>query len=1069
MGLTYECLRDFIKPIPVRESPFLSMCEEKPEIILKTTKITLSKQDTFVCPMFSSFLRSSDVKIPEVEQLWGHSSQSNLAWRKAIAKYHRTISYSINEEAFALAETWIYELVRPLVGSTRPFSFPEVLRESTLGASPGPECRHLVATKAEFIDHPYCKSRLADYLASSFQPGGLFSLWGAQLKNELRLMEKVDEDKTRLFIMAPTEHFIASQTLSLDFNLHLIKKAQTLSSPVLIGMPTTGTFFNQLALELEPYDFKVAADVAGYDTSVSEELLQMCARLRYRCMHSSYHSFELLTQFANVYREVIHTPVVLPDGTVVIFPHHPSGTGNTGMDNSLILLFLIMYIWLINGGSTDFSLFRRVVQARVFGDDSLIASLNKYLDQLGPEALSTGFASMGFAVEFSPALEFLGHFIVWDDGMSSYIPVFPYHKVLASLCYQGSHDIQSLITKPFSLRTLAWADERSWFLLEAYCQWLFDRYPEHRQFMMPMWKTREEVQQIQCVGVLKRSAHTKLNNSFVVNQHSPMPRKNQQNKSTNSNPAPRRNQPPARAPATTVIVQAPPSKPQGGARNPRKRRNRNRNKGIAGANRNNIGAIELYARSLMDPAQYHDARVPIGGRHPTATNWSRRIVDVKAYKDATTNSGRFAISMAPHLGDTSDPSLYKMAMVRTDQPWPADFTLANNFVSMYGGTDIRLDSNNRILTQPPGGLIMLQQGGASVSGASPLGTAPVAAPNTYGLNYQYTIPTTSQIQLPDGQYCVKLEVGNNTTANSFVGNNIIFAMANCTVDTLENGFQNNVVVGGTADTTFIVAVMSSGNIQGGFLFEAQAAHVDFCNVIISPCCTTTTLAGAPFPLPATGGALQQYRLVSMCAHFTNTQNVLQKGGRVAAALVDGQSAKNFFQNTSNMQGGPLNALNGIMQIEGARDFEAALGCHIWWKPDDSQDYNLLDPVSRLNEPSPHMIICGQVAWPDATGLDTEYTIGRLELDCNYEFITIDTTMPVKSINGSQAYVDAALQVINSFPVVTENPGHGKVLDAFERVANNVWNAGKKTVGFVKDNWSTIAAIGKGVATLGSFV
>lgn len=463
---------------PVSESPWLSLCEEKPEIFLRIGKFTPFKQTRFLDPLFSDYLKEHPVPfVPDAR--WSHSDMSDLAFQKAVAKYCRPYPAEFWDDTWSLAEQWLEKLVLPVTRGCELVSMDTVIRDSELATSPGPLWRTRWETKSSFLASDKGWSLTNAYWKSLSEPGGELTLWGSYLKDELRLQEKVDESKTRLFLIAPVEHHLAMSVMCTEFNNKVISAASRCGTPVAVGMNIYDGGYARLGEVLAEFPVQFFADVSGWDTRLWCMWFHVVVRLRFLSLRKELRTWENLCRLCNLYRDVIFTPVVLPDGTIVFLLHMPSGQLNTAMDNSLILTLLYVYAYLISGAPHDFVLFKRNVFLRCFGDDSVVATCDP---RFSPEHVRRVFSFLGMEVEFSHYWEFLGHFICWDDELLCHVPVFPYHKVLASLCLCGKPVVSSLVSKAMSLRVLVYTNKEAFHLLDSYCQWLLDRFPDRPDF-----------------------------------------------------------------------------------------------------------------------------------------------------------------------------------------------------------------------------------------------------------------------------------------------------------------------------------------------------------------------------------------------------------------------------------------------------------------------------------------------------------------------------------------------------------------------------------------------------------
>ncbi len=468
---------------PVSGSSWTNLCEVKPEIYFKLKKVTPFKQTQFLDPLFSEFLSVTPLNFPRPEIRWGHSDMSQLAFQKALAKYCRPWEDIVEDDLWAKAGVWLHKLISPVCSGSSLTPFSHVLDDSELNTSPGPLWRVQFETKGQFIASDIGWDVFHKFWDSLSEPGGELSLWGSYLKDEIRLQEKIDDSKTRLFLIAPVEHHISMSVMCSDFNQRIIDAASSGRTPVAVGMNIYNGGFCELGLNLRTHSTSkhgpFFADVSGWDTLYKTYFAKVILWLRFSMLRPEERTWENFHRLINLYRDNIWTPVVLPDGAVVFVLHQPSGQLNTAMDNSLALTLIFVYAYLTSGCPHDFTYFIRNVFLRTFGDDSAVASLDP---RFNPDHVKSVFEEIGYEVEFSHYWEFLGHFICWSESLSVYVPVFPYHKAIASLCLSGSPNISKLVSKAMSVRMLVFSNAEAFALVDAYCLWLLDRFPERHDF-----------------------------------------------------------------------------------------------------------------------------------------------------------------------------------------------------------------------------------------------------------------------------------------------------------------------------------------------------------------------------------------------------------------------------------------------------------------------------------------------------------------------------------------------------------------------------------------------------------
>lgn len=500
LGLISEILvrENLIRP-KSSGSPYLSLCEETPEEFLHLRKFVPFIETSFEDPYFRAYSLSHPGLVPSPEIRWDHSSMKENAVSKAVAKCCVRRPRITMDDDWELAEVWLLELIREVVGVTHILPATQVFSTAELSTAPGCLHRSTCETKADFLDSHRGRDYFVRFWNSLSSPGGELALFQGHLKDELRISEKVASDSTRLFIIAPAEHHFALALMSKDFNDKLIAAASARSSPCAIGMDIYNGGFDLLGRSLEAHKVRWFADISGYDTRQQLFLQSVNIRVRFQMLSSEDQTFENLCRLCNLYRDIIYTPVMLPDGLVVFLQGNPSGQFNTGMDNTITLLYVFLYSYLTSGAPRSLSYFKKMTFMKLAGDDSAAASSDP---RFSPDHFMSTCLKMGWGVEFSEVWEFLGHFISWSPSLSVYVPVFPYHKALASLVLTGRPGSDALIAKAMSVRVLVYTNRLAFPVVDAYCRWLLDQFP-HRSDYRKMYLSERAIQSL-IAGRMKR-------------------------------------------------------------------------------------------------------------------------------------------------------------------------------------------------------------------------------------------------------------------------------------------------------------------------------------------------------------------------------------------------------------------------------------------------------------------------------------------------------------------------------------------------------------------------------------
>lgn len=465
----------------VQESEYVQLCEVKPELLFTLKRFQPIKQSKFEDPFFRSYLFSNPDESKIVpEYLWYHSAMNKEAFQKAVAKYCCDLKEPMYDDKWKTAELWLHKCFSPTCGNSSVVGIAQVLRDCSFDTSPGPLARFFEKTKADYWSSPDGRNVYNNYWESCKTPGANITLWGAHLKDELKPLEKIAANKTRLFQCAPTEHFIASQQMCLDLNQKLIKAGRFHKTPVAVGMNMYYGSYDIMGRQLSSRAHQFFADIGGFDSRFRNLLFVIIIRFRFEMYTPAERTFENLCRLCNIYRDVMYTPLVMPDGAVYIIPHQPSGQGNTAIDNSLGLFLLIAWVWLDAGGPADYSFFEEKVDLWLFGDDSAVAVDDEAFKFLNPDSMVQSFTKIQMELEFSNHWEFLGHYIAFEPRLNCYVPRYPFHKVIASLMYTGKEDIDSCVSKAMSLRTLSYGDQEAFAYVDKYCIWLLKQYPLER-------------------------------------------------------------------------------------------------------------------------------------------------------------------------------------------------------------------------------------------------------------------------------------------------------------------------------------------------------------------------------------------------------------------------------------------------------------------------------------------------------------------------------------------------------------------------------------------------------------
>lgn len=1073
-------IRELFKAVE-SESLYLKHCQIKPDIVYSLRKRIPISQAQFVDPLFASFLSQNPGLVPDAEVKWNHSSCDDESMAKAIAKYCRPFPNPSSDDLFLddLAFQWVLKIIYPVTKNSHPISPTMSIRNSELDRSPGPLWRDAWKTKEECVLDPQFLSYFHRYYDSLFQPHGEWTLWGAFLKDELRLEEKVKDKNTRLFICAPSEHHFALRSVSETFNEKLIASSQGFLTPVAVGLNPYNGGFNQLGHNLAERASRFFADIGKFDSSVYSHWLFQCAWLRYQCLPVSFQTYEYLCCFANLYRDIIWTPVMLPDGNVVILLHEPSGQYNTAIDNSLILVYLQILTYLMAGGKRDFAYFKEKHFLCCFGDDSAVGSDTPYLTA---ENFARALHSRGLEVEFAKHWEFLGNYICWNSNLDVYVPVFSYHKVLSSLLYQGSDDIPSLVSKAMNLRAQCWSNSSAFFILDSYCSWLLANYPQFVDLAASYHPV--EVLKNKFVGptVLKVGQPNISLPKYIPQSMQSQPNPNSTFNGPNGNQVRNKSAIQNRSGRSAQNTNLSNSAVRGGnsSQPNKKKKNKNRNKGNSslmrssnsnslprreyGINKIGMGLSDFFNRQFSadpevlrflamavspgtaDLACLPDSSIP---RYPI-----RGVVVLDVSPILEVNPGQadinyaYSIAVQAKFGSQAVTESMHVLYYQPTTAGPAgqffgmgaNYNLLANYAQTSGTSDLsKWTYAQRVVDQAPGYFRLLNAGGPTVA---PFGPTPIIDPSSYVFNWSLgSFPAANQYDLSISSGVFLFEWTSVTVA---ANNCTITALQDCTV-TLEqaasspDGFLANLVY----------KVRTTGNAPRVRFTNPTGSNVTFSSLNVS------RAEFSDVDPQYNGGSISTVRCTAQSIFATYIGTTFNNGGMIAGAQLRPDSlSENYLNQGSTQTLGNAHEVESLMRYDKAYSGPMKNGAYVFRIPWNEQALEFSDANDLNLKDSGALVISGRGS-PQTSGATPTYTALRLFITTVFEVQSSDTFFPGQvCTTGSVQKRDYIRNVLMTLKNAQPN---GKHLDAFKEWLSN-------TYGWVKRNSGAIGTAAKASMT-----
>jgi len=473
--------------------------------------------------------------------------------------------------------------------------------------------------------------------------------------------------------------------------------------------------------------------------------------------------------------------------------------------------------------------------------------------------------------------------------------------------------------------------------------------------------------------------------------------------------------------------------------------------------------VRRYVSHLIDPANTQPVGVPVIGFQEVASGLVNSIMtfDVLANPSIPApNAGKFGFVVSPTFGDSADPSTFKVAMVDTSTSWPTDFESANSYQLTVGRTDLTVDPVARTMLQPPPTLY--EASGTGVGTDPPIGSVHVIASFTDIMNNPavtgkdiLTNGVTGQniLTLPPGQYLASFEstFGLSGSSTSFVVTSLGTGVAS-----LIEG--NPSATGPTAQ--FVLSVYSGGCSFGIGWSGLPGTTWESWLTLTTSWALPSALADNPPGYPIDGGIVRQYVPVAMSVLATFIAPPLTVNGVICAVPLPAEVCANdiFTPQPRAVVGNPMNvdcAMNMPMNYSG----ELKDGAYIVWRPNKVGDTELKEPSAARDYAWPCLLISGQASFQSGTN---PLPILRVIVSTTYQFTTDVKIFPVSFRNGDTVMFEAALKLMRTFPMASQNGKHWENIKAMARRMIELFGTAKN---FYADNKSWINGAAAAALTL----
>lgn len=295
------------------------------------------------------------------------------------------------------------------------------------------------------------------------------TIFAISLKDELRPYEKVEQEKTRAFIISPIEHLYVCARVFGPFVEHFYS---TRGTPSAIGVsPFNRNWHYEMSPVLEFSGLCGDSDGSAFDINQRANVHVLVLRFILQFLDESLHSKAIWC-----YREAITGFTITQQGYVFRrFGHNPSGWLLTAVVNTLVMYTMLACSFFDHYGYTDatFTMWFAKVAAKIFGDDNIYAVSRDIAHEYNPSLILrrlSMYAPFEGSSWFKPPTHvvFLQAYSRMIDGI--WIPHFLNQKCWSSLYYVHK-DLTAIqkLSKYTSLLKIYWfnSDFREYLLTKV--------------------------------------------------------------------------------------------------------------------------------------------------------------------------------------------------------------------------------------------------------------------------------------------------------------------------------------------------------------------------------------------------------------------------------------------------------------------------------------------------------------------------------------------------------------------------------------------------------------------------
>jgi hypothetical protein len=342
------------------------------ELVWKIPMRPLPSNAYVVAPWCSSNDAKASPYIP--------SAMSGEALINGLAKAHDWLPV-LNEESVCWTENYITNQLKTIWVQTPEelvMDYDEAVGLLNMKKSPGFPHYYTYQSKGDLMEKQ--PARVKALVHSVLEEGAKYPfIFAGTLKTELRLKEKVQQNKTRFFMASDVIHLLCSKQMYGLQNEVLMDNFG--KHPITLGIQMPGPQFVHFVKSLGPELFD--ADIDGCDLRFNLRVARAICSIRHNFLPTRYR------QVGHWLYSTVYCGLVAVNGGIYRLNGNKSGWENTTADNSFMTWFMFIYVchelW---PDVTDFS---KLLKLGINGDDVIAGCAERIFTPIIAKSRSLNF------------------------------------------------------------------------------------------------------------------------------------------------------------------------------------------------------------------------------------------------------------------------------------------------------------------------------------------------------------------------------------------------------------------------------------------------------------------------------------------------------------------------------------------------------------------------------------------------------------------------------------------------------------------------------------------------------